>query len=322
MTSNLIDAMPFVFLGSRLKRLSDTFLTDATKIHHAAGIAISPSQGVLLAHIGHNGEISVVALAQTLGLSQPAITKNLNSLEKLKLIVSRSSEKDNRVKIVTLSELGRSALARIRTEIWPFVEKAVCEILGNDANEFIQSIKSIEASLAQKSFENRYNEVRKNMNENATKIIAYSPQYAQDWYDINKEWIEENFVLEPIDEFVLKNPEKAILENGGVILLAQHSIHGIVGTCALMKIDDDWWELTKLGVRANMRGHKIGEQVFMETVKKANEMGIKKLFLLTNAKQKAGIGLYEKSGWIHSKEIMDKFGTEYERCDVAMRYIG
>ena len=87
-------------------------------------------------------------------------------------------------------------------------------------------------------------------------------------------------------------------------------------------MEDDWWELTKLGVRGNLRGLKIGEKVFNAALEKAKAMKVEKLFLLTNKKQKAGIGLYEKTGWQHSKMIMEKFGAEYERCDVAMLYVG
>lgn len=319
MSLNLLNDRPFVFLGSRLKRLSDWFLTDAAKIHELCGFKISPSQSVLLAQIGEAGEISVTALSQILRQSQPAITKNLKTLESLRLINTEVLSKDNRVKLVTLSDEGVHVSSKIRARIWPGVETSVREILGKDAELFIKMLGNIEGELTRKSFETRFKEGII-MDENQINIIEYSHQFANDWYEINREWIEENFKLEPIDEFILKNPQNAILEKGGVILLAKHSTLGIVGTCALMPIDDEWWELTKLGVRSNLRGLKIGKKIFEATVQKGMDMGIKKLFLLTNAKQKAGISLYENSGWIHSKEIMEKFGHEYERCNVAMIY--
>ena len=46
------------------------------------------------------------------------------------------------------------------------------------------------------------------------------------------------------------------------------------------------------------------------------------LFLLTNKKCEAAIHLYEKNGFVHCEEIMQKFGCAYERCDVAMHYKG
>ena len=45
------------------------------------------------------------------------------------------------------------------------------------------------------------------------------------------------------------------------------------------------------------------------------------LFLLTNKDCEAAIHLYEKNGFTHCADIMDKYGSAYERCNVAMRYI-
>ena len=44
------------------------------------------------------------------------------------------------------------------------------------------------------------------------------------------------------------------------------------------------------------------------------------LYLLTNKRCAAAVHLYEKLGFRHDKEIMARYGAEYERCDVAMRY--
>ena len=49
-------------------------------------------------------------------------------------------------------------------------------------------------------------------------------------------------------------------------------------------------------------------------------MGIETLYLLTNAKCVPAINLYEKLGFRHDARIMKKYGAQYARCDVAMRY--
>lgn len=128
------------------------------------------------------------------------------------------------------------------------------------------------------------------------------------------------FVLEEIDKQVLKNPRTIIIDNGGVIIFAKTKELGIIGTVALMKADGNSFELTKMGVLENIRGLKVGEVLLEAILMRAKAMNIKKLFLLTNSKCEAAIHLYEKLGFEHSKEIMDEFGHEYERCDVAMLY--
>ena len=53
------------------------------------------------------------------------------------------------------------------------------------------------------------------------KIISYKAEHQPHFDKLNRKWIEDFFVMEPVDEFVLLNPDKAILQNGGTILMAE-----------------------------------------------------------------------------------------------------
>ena len=137
---------------------------------------------------------------------------------------------------------------------------------------------------------------------------------------INRQWIEEMFMLEPIDERVLTRPRDEIINKGGRIFFVSTQEYGVVGTCALMKMGPSRYELTKMGVLGSARGLKIGEQLLRHVLHEATTMQIEELFLLTNAKCEAAIHLYEKLGFEHSDEILQKYGREYARCNVAMLY--
>ena len=77
-----------------------------------------------------------------------------------------------------------------------------------------------------------------------------------------------------------------------------------------------------MGVRESARGLKAGEFLLAAVIQRAEELGADTLYLLTNARCAAAIHLYEKLGFQHDAEIMAKYGARYERCDVAMRYVG
>lgn len=66
---------------------------------------------------------------------------------------------------------------------------------------------------------------------NTIEIVDYEPIHRPFFEKFNREWIEELFVMEPVDEYVLTNPEKAILEEGGAILMAifNGQVAGTVG---------------------------------------------------------------------------------------------
>lgn len=151
------------------------------------------------------------------------------------------------------------------------------------------------------------------------KIIPFRPELKSFFYDINKEWISSMFKMEPIDEHVLSFPEKTILNSGGFIWFVEDSELGVIGTAALRKTKDDFFELTKMGVYEKARGLKAGEFLLKFVIDFVKNQNIKNCYLLTNSDCQAAIHLYLKNGFKHDHDIMDKFGSEYERADVAMK---
>ena len=154
------------------------------------------------------------------------------------------------------------------------------------------------------------------------RFYNYTDSLAPYFDAINRQWITEMFVLEPIDEKVISDPATHIIAPGGHIWFAEHPDLGVVGTCALMKKSSGVFELTKMGVVGTSRGLKVGEALLHHVLSQAPSIAYNTLFLLTNRKCEAAIHLYEKLGFTHCPDIMQRFGAEYERCDVAMRYTG
>ena len=128
------------------------------------------------------------------------------------------------------------------------------------------------------------------------------------------------FTLEENDRQILSQPRELILDRGGVILIAEDPELGVIGTCALIRIGDGVFELTKMAVSEAAQGRKAGEALLAATLDRAVAMGIAKLYLLTNRKCAAAIHLYEKAGFVHDAVVMEDYAARYERCDVAMLY--
>ena len=151
-------------------------------------------------------------------------------------------------------------------------------------------------------------------------LVEFDDRLAPQFEAITREWVEDMFVLEQKDIEIVENPRKTIVDRGGVILFVEAGELGIVGTCALMPVDSGAWELTKMGVRASARGLKAGEFLLQQTLARARQMPMDSLFLLTNRKCAAAIHLYEKAGFVHDADIMERYGKRYARCNVAMSY--
>jgi len=148
---------------------------------------------------------------------------------------------------------------------------------------------------------------------NKVKIIDYKPEHQPYFEFFNRRWIEKYFRMEPVDEYVLTNPEDAIIESGGAVLMATYEGH-LAGTVALKKLDDTTYEFTKMAVHENFHRKGIAEELSYGAFRKAYELGAEKIILYTNSILKPAIRLYEKLGFHH--EELEK--GKYKRADVKM----
>lgn len=144
-------------------------------------------------------------------------------------------------------------------------------------------------------------------------IVDYRPGH-QPWFEkFNRQWIEEFFTMEPVDEYVLTNPGDAILRDGGAILMALYDGE-VAGTVGLRKVTDTVYEFTKMAVDNHFRRRGIAEAISYASFVKAKELGAKKVILYSNTKNEGAIKLYEKIGFIHLKP---ETGV-YARANVKM----
>ncbi|MDR6532178.1 DNA-binding MarR family transcriptional regulator/GNAT superfamily N-acetyltransferase [Caulobacter rhizosphaerae] len=315
MTPDTLADLGPAFLGSRLKRLSDRLQAEATAVLQAHDLPIQPAQQVLLAALKQDGALTIGALAQRLRLSQPTITRTVQGLVDQGLVGVSRETRDLRHKTLSLTEGGARVIGTAQREIWPRVAAAVTELCDGGEQALLDQIATLEARLDARSLVDRVTAAR------GLTVREFSDDLAGAFYAINAAWISQMFTLEENDVTLLENPRALIVDKGGAVLFAQTPDLGVVGTCAIMRMKDGWFELTKMGVLEAARGRKVGEFLLAAALERAEAMGVAdRLYLLTNRKCAAAIHLYEKLGFQHDAEIMALFGGRYERCDVAMRY--
>ena len=146
------------------------------------------------------------------------------------------------------------------------------------------------------------------------EILSYSPKYAEDFKNLNIAWLEKYFWVEPHDEEVLGDPEKHIIEQGGTIFFVKEN-EEIIGTVALMKMEDDIFELTKMAVIPAAQGKNIGQKLMEHTINFAKDKNWKKLIIYSNRKLENAIYIYKKYGFI---EIPIEENNPYSRGDIKM----
>ena len=319
MGTDILADLGYLFLGSRLKRLAERLQADAGKIIRNCGLPLQPSQFPLMVAIDRYGPLTVTQAVDALGVSQPAVTRSLAGLVGLGLVATSKAHSDLRQKTLTLTADGVALLVEAKASMWPRVDAVVADLCKDLTGGFLDQISSLEGELGRSSLEERFSRTAPDTRDDLS-IVAYAEDMAADFYRINAEWIESMFVMEDNDRRILENPREAIIDRGGVIYFVKSAELGIIGTCALIKIEEGCFELTKMAVVEAARGRKAGEYLLQDILARATEMNLGSLYLLTNSKCESAIHLYEKMGFKHDEAIMQRHGRRYARCNVAMSF--
>jgi N-acetylglutamate synthase-like GNAT family acetyltransferase len=150
---------------------------------------------------------------------------------------------------------------------------------------------------------------------NAFEIIPFDNHYANDFYELNIEWLRTYFYVEPFDEEVLGQPEKYIINKGGHIFFVKKD-NNILGTVALMPTDEPLvFELTKMAVLPNQRGKNIGQQLLQYCIDFAKTNAFKSIMLYSATKLENAIYIYKKFGFVELELEKD---SPYKRSDIKM----
>lgn len=316
---DLVADLGYLFLGSRLKRLAERLQTDAARVHKELGVDAQPAELALMAALDRYGPLTISAAVEALGVSQPAVSRTATGLVDRGLLANGTDDADLRQRTLTLTRSGRALVTRAKGQAWPAITEAVAEMCAPLRGTLLEQIAALEERHRDRPLGERALAVAKRGSDTLA-IREWSDDLAQAFHDINAAWIESMFTLEEKDREILLHPREAILDGGGVIVFVESAELGVVGTCALMKVAPGVFEVTKMGVLESARGRRAGELLLEAVLARASAMDIDTLFLLTNAKCVPAIRLYEKLGFVHDAEIMSRYGAEYARCNVAMRY--
>ncbi|CAN5125013.1 hypothetical protein BH11BAC5_BH11BAC5_41770 [soil metagenome] len=145
------------------------------------------------------------------------------------------------------------------------------------------------------------------------EIIPFTGNLAANFAALNKAWVQKYFVLEPLDEKMLADPERYYINEGGFIYFALFNGE-VAGTIALLKVTETIFELSKMAVEEKFQGKNIGNVLIDHCLSEAKRLQLEKVILYSNTTLGPAIHLYEKYGF---KEVPD-FKSEYKRANIKM----
>ena len=144
------------------------------------------------------------------------------------------------------------------------------------------------------------------------EIVEFNKKYSEQFFLLNKAWIEESWRLEDSDKKDLLNPDK-IVENGGQVFFALDN-KSVIGTVAMIKSSFDRFELAKMTVQEDFRGKGIANMLMDECLEFAKQNNANEIFLISNDSLIIARKLYDKYGF---KEV-ELDSQKYDRGNVKM----
>jgi GNAT superfamily N-acetyltransferase/DNA-binding MarR family transcriptional regulator len=301
-----------VALGSRLRRLSDRLTEDAAKIYTLYNVALEPKWFPVFYVLTQKESAAVTEIAQIIGHSHASVSQIVREMSNRGFAITEKHSQDARVSVVKLSNSGKQLIPHIEQQCVD-VNQAVEELLLESQYDLWNAIAEVEFLIADKSFFDRVQAVRKMREQKSVEIIDYLPEFHDDFKRLNYEWIEKYFQLEETDHQSLSSPSEKILKPGGHIFMARHEGE-IVGTCALIKMDDKTYELAKMAVTEKAKGKGIGWLLGQAAIDKARELRAETVFLESNTILEPAINLYQKLGF---RKLVGR-SSPYQRCNIQM----
>ena len=145
-------------------------------------------------------------------------------------------------------------------------------------------------------------------------VVPYREEFRAAFEQLNREWIEQYFELEEADRDLFSDPEARILAPGGQIFFVLAG-REVVGTCAVLRHGQEEWEIAKMAVAAQARGHGLGDRLMDAAIIHALESGARRIIIVSNTVLEPAIRLYRKHGFVPVPLSADE---RYQRVNIRL----
>lgn len=293
---DFIKELGYLAIATRMKRLTDRFMRGAIEVYQSFNIDFEPRWFALFYLLHSRGEpLSISEISQSLKMSHPAVIQISQMLVKKGLIESFQDGGDRRIRRLGMTAKGKEMASALQP-IWNDFEIATARMFEGAGVDMLDVIQKIERELNRASISERIINQIKERQYRSVRILDYSEEYKGYFKTLNIEWLEKYFEVEKRDLEILTNPKSQILHKGGFIFFAK--VAGkIVGTGALILVDNETFEIAKMAVTERAQGKQVGKRITDALIDKARKEGAKRIVLKTDNKLWAAVNLYRKAGF-------------------------
>jgi DNA-binding MarR family transcriptional regulator len=142
---NFYQNLGYLVLGSRLRRLSEAFLSEINQVYQNEGIDFDASWFPVFYLLSKNESLSIKELSEQIEISHPAASQLITGLKSKGLVASATCTDDGRRQLVQLTESGRQLLKRVKP-VWDALTTAMEQLVtGNPGcHDILPAISALE----------------------------------------------------------------------------------------------------------------------------------------------------------------------------------
>lgn len=311
-----IEEIGLLGLSSRLKRLSEMLYRQCDDLYRANGIKLQSRCFPMLQLLSSHDTLSVTQLAEMLGHTHPAISQMSKKLEKQGWLYHETDMSDERRRLLALTPQGYELVDKLQP-IWQSLEVALQKILTVSSYGLLDNIKLLERELNKTSLLERVEQIGLQQKLEQVEIVHFKPTYANDFYRLNRHWLDKYFYVEAKDHDILRDPQSEIIDKGGFILLARLD-EEIIGTAALVVGENNCLELSKMTVDEKYQGIGVGEKLARSAINQYHATDFSHLYIESNRRLLPALNLYHKLGF--EERPHPEGESELSRVDIYMEY--
>jgi DNA-binding MarR family transcriptional regulator len=142
---NFYQNLGYLVLGSRLRRLSEAFLSEINRAYQNEGIDFDASWFPAFYLLSKNASLSIKELSDQTGVSHPAASQLIANLKNKKLVATNTCTDDGRRQLVQLTDQGQKLLEQV-LPVWEAVTLAMQQLVAGEpgCHDILPAITALE----------------------------------------------------------------------------------------------------------------------------------------------------------------------------------
>lgn len=291
-----------LIFGTRLKRLSERFLQDISKIYRNLELPFEPTWFGVFFLINERTTVTMTEIANELKITHSAVSQLVNMLKNKELLDFVKADEDKRKILICFTKEGQKLTEKL-VPVWQSLKRIMDQILleGEINKDLLRGLDEIEQKLDERDLLERVLEDMNKYSTKGMKVISYKPEYKKQYRKLMYEYLQINYDDENFDLDIINSPIEKFVSKGGMIFLTKVK-DDIVGVaiCEIKTKTDA--NIIYIGVDNDWEWRNIGNTMLREVLEVLTKQKISTVKINLRTEQEDYLNLYQKNGF----KILDR----------------